>query len=164
MPEFGQATIPGAYVDQNGNTITQEDLEGKIVVTDFVFTHCPSICPKMAQQLKRVQSEFEGNDDLKIISFSIDPVRDTIERLKWYTEKIGTNDEMWHFLRAEQNIIDQTADSLKVFQEADESAPGGINHQSRFILIDEKKEVRGYYNGVDAEDVDQLIKDLHLLL
>ena len=105
LPSYSEVTIPGKYTNQNGETVTAESLKGKVVVTDFVFTHCPSICPKMAQQMKRVQDEFDGNEDLQLLSFSIDPERDTVGRLKWYTEKIGANDQMSSFVTAPIEVI-----------------------------------------------------------
>lgn len=163
LPKYSKATIPGTYVNQNGETITGKDLEGNIVVADFVFTHCPSICPRMAEQMLRVQEEFSDKDDLRLISFSIDPARDTVGRLKWYTQKIGTNDDVWSFVRAEKEVVRETSDSLMVFQEKDENAPGGFNHASQFILMDKDGIVRGYYDGVKPEDVSELIEDIHTL-
>ena len=163
LPEYSKAVIPGSYTNQNGETVTAKDLEGNIVVTNFVFTHCPSICPKMAEQMLRVQEEFSTKDDLRLISFSIDPVRDTVERLKWYTEKIGADDDVWSFVRADKDVIQATSDSLLVFQEKDENVPGGFNHASQFILIDKTGTVRGYYDGIKQEDVTELIEDIHTL-
>lgn len=163
LPEYSKAVIPGTYTNQNGETITEESLKNNIVVADFVFTHCPSICPRMATQMLRIQDEFAKKDDLQLISFSIDPVRDTVGRLKWYTEKIGVQDDMWSFVTAPKNVIDKTSESLMVFQEKDKNAPGGYNHASQFILMDKNGIVRGYYDGVNPDDVSQLIKDIHTL-
>lgn len=163
LPNYGKAILPGEYIDQNGNAISQKNLDNTIFVTDFVFTHCPSICPKMSNQYKRIQDEFSDLKELKLLSFSIDPERDTIGRLKWYANKVGAKDGVWHFLRAEMPVIKKTSESLKVFQEEDENAPGGFNHQARFILVDQNGDIRGYYNGVDEEDVNKLIENIHQL-
>lgn len=163
LPSYSKAEIPGTYTNQNGETVTSKDYEGKIVVADFIFTHCPSICPPMARQMTRIQNEYKDKDDLRLLSFSIDPKRDTVGRLKWYSDKIGANPDMWHFVTAPKNVITETSEKLMVFQEADESAPGGFNHQSRFILIDRDGTVRGYYDGVNPEDVDKLINDIKKL-
>ncbi len=163
LPDYGHATIPGQYVNQLGQTVDSTMIENKVAIVDFVFTHCPSICPKMAAQMLRVQEQFGHREDLQIVSFSIDPKNDTVERLRYYTDKIGVDDSLWYFVRADKATIDETAHSLKVFQEEDDSAPGGYNHQSRFILIDQKGDVRGYYNGVDARDVDKMMEDMKQL-
>lgn len=163
LPDYGKAIIPGTYTSQNGQQIDSTSLQGSILVVDFVFTHCPSICPKMAQQMMRVQEAYQDNENVRIVSFSIDPKNDTVDRLKWYTQKIGVNDDMWSFVRAEKDVIDATSESLKVFQEADESAPGGYNHQSRFILMDQTMTIRGYYDGVNPDDVSKLIADIKQL-
>ena len=164
LPKYSETAIPGTYTNQNGNEFTAADIEGKVVVTDFIFTHCPSICPKMAQQMKRVQTAYEGNDNLRLVSFSIDPERDTVGRLNWYANKIGADPEMWQFVTAPMDVIKETSDSLMVFQEEDADAPGGFNHQSRFILIDRQGFARGFYDGVNPEDVDRLINDIETLL
>jgi len=136
LPDYGSIELPGEYINQVGATIDQSDIEGQIVVADFIFTHCPSICIPMAGHMKRVQNAYEKEKDLRILSFSIDPDRDTIERLKWYGDKIGAKEKNWWFLRAEMPLILKTSKEFKVFQGEDENAPGGFDHQSWFVLID----------------------------
>lgn len=164
LPKYGQVELPSTYTNQLGANISQADLKGKVFITDFVFTHCPSICPKMANGFLEVQEAFEGNDNLRLLSFSIDPERDTVERLRAYTKDIGTDDSMWYFLRAEQAIVDKTAAVLKTYQEADENAPGGFNHRDTIVLIDKDGEVRGYYNGTNPEDIQELIAAIKQLI
>lgn len=164
LPDYGEVKLPGEYVNQLGETISQSDVEGEVVVADFIFTHCPSICIPMAGQMKRVHDTYEGKDDVRIMSFSIDPERDTIERLKWYGDKIGAKEENWWFLRADMSLITETSKEFRVFQSQDADAPGGFNHQSWFVLIDKEGHWRGSYDGTNTEDVDQLIKDMKQLL
>lgn len=164
LPDYGKITIPGQYENQLAQLVDSTDLEGKVLVVDFVFTHCPNICIPMAGQMKRVQEKYGDKKDLKLMSFSIDPKRDTLERLQWYADKVGVNNDVWWLLRTDMEMIKTTAKEFKVFQEADADAPGGFNHQSWFLLIDKNGHMRGSYDGTEAEDVDQLMKDMKQLL
>ncbi|MBX2846348.1 MAG: SCO family protein [Saprospiraceae bacterium] len=164
LPEYGEVFIPYSYIDQNGNTIDASTVENTNYVVDFFFTHCPTICPVMSNNLAKVQEAYSGNENLKLISFSIDPERDTIGRLKWYAEKMGADDNMWHLVRAEKQKIDSTSSIMKVYQEQDASAPGGFNHQGRFLLIDATGMIRGSYDGTLDEDTEELIQDIQQLL
>ncbi len=163
LPQYGGAVIPGDYVNQLGESVDSTIIQDKVAVIDFVFTHCPSICPTMALQMKRIQEEYGSTNELQLLSFSIDPKHDTVDRLRWYTEKIGVNDSTWYFLRANQETIDSTSQALKIYQEADETAPGGINHASTFILVDKNNQIRGYYDGTNSIEVDQLIRHMKSL-
>jgi len=164
LPDYGEVNIPGAYTNQLGNEVSGSDLEGKVIVADFIFTHCPSICIPMAGQMKRIQNEYSKNDNLHLVSFSIDPENDTVERLRWYADKIGANNDQWWFLRADMTQIRAASDEFKVFQEADADAPGGFNHQSWFVLIDENGHMRGSFDGTNADEVGELMEAIDQLL
>ncbi len=164
MPDYGEVNIPGSYTNHLGNTVTAEDVKGKVVIADFIFTSCTQICIPMAGQMQKVQKEYSDEEDLKILSFSIDPERDTIGRLKWYSEQINNNDDQWWFLRADRELIQKTAKELNVFQEKNDTVPDGFDHQSWFVVIDKDGHWRGSYDGTQADDVDQLIKDIKQLL
>lgn len=151
-------------VDQDSNVITKETFEGKIFVTDFFFTSCPSICPIMASQMLRVYKEFEGEEDLLFLSHSIDPKRDSVDVLKAYADKLGVSSERWHFVTGGKDRIYSLAEEYMVTAFPDESVPGGYEHSGYFILVDKNFQVRGFYDGTVAEEVDELMVDIKWLL
>jgi len=164
LPNYGPVYIPHTFTDQNGQPLDSTLVQGKVYVADFFFTSCNTICPKMSAQLLRVQEKYEGNEDFEIVSFSIDPKRDTVGRLNWYAEKLGVDDDIWHLVTAPKEMIDETSAIMKVFQEEDASLDDGFNHQGHFLLIDQTGTLRGSYNGTIAEEVDELMEGIDQLL
>lgn len=159
-------TIPAfKLVDQEGDTITEKSVEGKIYVADFFFGTCPSICPKMAQQMLRVHERFKAVDDFAILSHTIDPAHDTVAYLKGYAEKLGvTDNSTWHFLTGPQEeIYDLGQTDYMVMVGEDESAPGGFIHSGHFWLVDKQRRLRGFYDGTIPDQVDRLMNDIKKL-
>lgn len=160
-------TIPAfSFFDQEGQTITEKSVEGKYYVADFFFGTCPTICPKMAQQMLRVYDQFKEVDDFAILSHTIDPDHDTVAYLKGYAEKLGVNDnKTWHFLTGVKDEIYElgTAAGYMVQLGEDTSAPGGYIHSGAFILVDKERRVRGFYDGTVPEQVDRLMNDINTL-
>jgi len=155
---------PFGFTNQNMDTITHKTVNGKIHLADFIFTSCGGQCPMMTAALKRVQQNTQDLD-YNILSFTIDPARDTAETFKRYIETSGIDDYNWHFLTG-------TRDDLKSIGEEGYMAVSGVdqigegdgdNHSNAIYLIDEQRRIRGLYNGTDPEEVDQLIKDLKKL-
>ena len=175
LPILGEMTISGSdtiyhtirpfeFRDQKNNLINNDSLANQIYIADFFFTHCPSICPKVTHQLKRVYDQFEDEDRLHIVSFTLDPKRDSIARLDDYANKLGVSADKWSFLTGPKDTIwSLAADYFSVAVDDDEAA-GGINHSGRIILIDTKGRVRSYCQGTEEKSVDQFIKDIHVLL
>ncbi|MCX2745122.1 SCO family protein [Mangrovivirga sp. M17] len=154
-----------SLVDQDSNVVTQEDIEGKIVVADFFFTTCPSICPTMAAQMLRVYEKYKGNDDLLILSHSIDPYNDTVPALKDYANKLGVDNDQWLFMTGELDEIFKLAEKeYMVTAYQDPQAPGGFAHSGAFVLVDEKGRPRGMYDGTKKDDVDRMMNDIDRLL
>jgi protein SCO1/2 len=159
-------TVPGfSLIDQDSNNINQATTAGKIYVADFFFTSCPSICPPMKRQMLRIYDKYQNNNEVVLLSYSIDPKRDTVQKLRKYADKLGiTNTEKWHFLTGNKDSIYSLAESYLVSAAEDPDAPGGHIHDGNFILIDKHKRIRGYYDGTNAESVDKLLKDMDTLL
>jgi protein SCO1/2 len=159
-------TIPAfSFVNQDSIIVNNKSVEGKIYVTDFFFTSCPSICPKMKKEMLRVYEKYKNNKDVMILSFSIDPERDSIARLKAYSEKLGIeNSSKWSMLTGNKDSIYSLAAGFLVSAAEDPDAPGGHVHSGNFVLIDKKGRIRGYYDGTKAESVDKLLKDMDVLL
>ena len=159
-------TIPGfAFVDQDSSLVTQETFQGDIYVADFFFTSCPTICPKMKGQMLRVYEKYQGDDNVKFLSHSIDPTHDTVAVLRDYADRLGVDSGKWHFITGDRNaIFDIAQNSYMVSALEDEAEPGGLVHSGAFLLIDSQRRVRGHYDGTKAEEVDQLMRDMDLLL
>lgn len=150
--------------NQDGEVITAATVKGKIYVVDFFFTSCPTICPKMTKQMHRVYQEFEGNENVLFLSHTIDTRHDSIPVLKAYSEKLEVSSNQWHFLHGERDPVYDLAEQYMVSAMEDETAPGGYIHSGAFILMDGEHRIRGYYDGVLPEDVDQLMLDIETLL
>ncbi|GAB3833271.1 hypothetical protein GCM10028895_52110 [Pontibacter rugosus] len=159
-------TIPDfAFVDQDSTLVTPETFQGDIYVADFFFTSCPTICPKMKSQMLRVYKKYQGNDNVKFLSHSIDPAHDTVAVLRDYAERLGVDAGKWHFVTGDREaIFDIAQNSYMASALEDEAEPGGLVHSGAFLLIDSQRRVRGHYDGTKAEEVDQLMRNMDLLL
>ncbi len=159
-------TIPNfSFVDQDSVIINNDSLKGKIYVADFFFTSCPSICPIMSKNLLTVYQKYKGNPEVAIVSHTIDPKHDTIPVLKKYAEKLGVNDNQWHFLLGAQDTVYQLAkDGYLSFAAEDSTVSGGITHSGYFILVDKQQHIRGAYDGTDETQVKKLLSDMDILL
>jgi protein SCO1/2 len=152
-------------VNQLGDTISQEEIEGKIYIADFFFTSCPTICPKMKRQMLRVYDAYKENDHIIILSHTIDPGHDSVKVLYDFANQLGINHHKWYFLTGQKDKIYELAQkSYMAVASEDSTAPGGYVHSGAFILVDTKRRIRGYYDGTSEDDVDQLIKDIKILL
>jgi protein SCO1 len=159
-----QALPEWRFINQNGDTLSSKNLAGKVRVSDFFFTTCPTICPRMSGQMLRIQERYKGDERIRLLSFSIDAQHDTAEVLKSYAEKLGADTRQWHFLTGEPELIFELASAHGSFAEADANAPGGFAHSGALILSDRQNRVRGLYDGTNPKDVDRLISDLEMLL
>ena len=152
------------FYDQDSNVIDHNTIEGKVYVTDFFFTSCPTICPKMKQQMLRIYDEFEDEDDLILLSHSIDPVRDSVARLNTFAKKLGVESSKWHMVTGNRDSIYGMAKHYMIAAQKDDLAPGGYAHSGAFLLVDKNKQIRGIYDGVDPESVDELMDDVKRIL
>lgn len=152
------------FFNQNGDTITPATFEGKIYITDFFFTHCPSICPKMKEQMLRIYEKYEDNDNVLLLSHSIDTRNDTIGRLHEYAKNLGISANKWHLVTGDRQEIKRMAKDYMASVVEDSSLPGGYDHSGQFVLVDSKKHVRSFCDGTDAESVDRFMKDIDILL
>ncbi|WP_235296211.1 SCO family protein [Portibacter marinus] len=152
-----------SFVNQDSTIITNDQLNSGPYVADFFFTHCPSICPIVTKQMLRIHDAFK-EENLKLVSFTMDPKRDTPERLKDYASKLEVDAPKWHFLTGDkEELHDIATDFFNVVIEDDE-APGGFNHSGKIILVDKNRHIRAFCEGTDEEDVDDFIKDIKILL
>ncbi|GGD83178.1 SCO family protein [Planktosalinus lacus] len=176
-PDFYEGeTVPDfSFTNQHGQTITNKDFEGKVYVLEFFFTTCPSICPIMNQNMKKIQDSFYGNPEFGIASITIDPQHDTPEVMKKYAENYGAKHPHWHFLTGDKETIYKLSnEGFKLYTAEEESAPGGFEHSGLFALIDKDGNIRSrydefgnpkiYYNGLEDNEIEMLKEDIKKLL
>jgi protein SCO1/2 len=150
--------------NQKGNVVTNTDWQGKIVIVDFFFTHCVSICPKMTNSLKTVQQQFLNDNSIVINSFTVDPENDSVRRLAAYASQSGINNDNWNLLTGLKTDIYRLARKSFLIVAADgDGGPNDFIHSSKLELIDQKKQIRGFYDGTNEQQVTQLIKDIRKL-
>jgi protein SCO1 len=166
-------TIPDwKLVDENGKGFSGSSLKGKIYVADFIFTRCGSICPKMSAELTRVQDVFSTEDNVRLVSFSVDPTHDTPEVLKEYAKKYDAKEGKWHFLTGTKSQIYPLAakayyvpfSDASEYDKAVKTPDETFIHSERLILVDKEGHIRGFYDGTDKKDVDKLILEIRVLL
>lgn len=151
------------FTNHMGHIVSNETLKGKPFVADFFFTSCPGICPKMTRNMLTLYEKYPNQ--INFISHSVDPKRDSIQKLNTYAKKIGiTDDKSWHFVRGEKEEISRMADTYMVIAYEDSTVSGGFEHGGQFILVDKNAYVRGFYDGLDKESVAQLEIDIAILL
>ncbi len=160
--------------NQLGDTVSLYDKQGKIIVADFFFTHCAGICPKLTANMSKLQQSFiRGGDTRKkidtsivqFISFTVDPERDSVPVIKNYADRFGVNPDNWWLLTGSKDSIYKFAfEELKVDKFSEEPITPDFVHTSRFVLIDKKYQVRGYYNGIDSVSLAKLARDIGVLM
>jgi len=159
-------TVPDfRLMNQDSMWITPQSFEGKVYVADFFFTSCPTICPTMKKEMLRVYEAYKDNNEVGIISHTIDPEYDTVPLLNDFAERLGVEAPKWHFVTGEkEEIYELGQKGYMVTAMEDENETGGYIHSGAFLLVDKERHIRGVYDGTQAEDVDKLIKDVKLLL
>lgn len=156
---------PFKLQNQFGREVGLQDLEGRIVIADFFFTSCPSICPTLTRNMKKLQTAFKKTDSLvRFVSFTVDPERDSVARIKAYGDKFGIDHDTWWMLTGDRKeIYDIALSEFKASIAANGNIDTGFIHTENFFLLDKDKVVRGWYNGLDSTNLDKLIKDVVLL-
>lgn len=159
--------------NQLGKKVTMDELRGKIIIANYFFTRCPSICPGLSRNMKMLQDGLKFKDITKridttfvqLISFSVDPERDSVPVLKKYADRYGVNHDMWWMLTGPKKVIyDYALDELKLGLQDGGTVDSAFIHTEKFVLIDKKGIVRGYYNGLDTASLSVLAEDLTLLM
>lgn len=166
---------PFKFTNQDDKLITNSFYDGKVYVVEFFFTTCPTICPKMNENMLKIQNEFYGNLDFGIASFSINPKYDTPQILKEYAETHGATSKNWNFLTGDQDKIYELANvGFTLYAGEDSNAEGGFEHSGMFALVDKEGNIRSrldeygnpiaFYDGLDQKGVQQIKEDIKILL
>lgn len=156
---------PFELINQNGDTITQEDYSGKIYVTDFFFTTCPTICVPMAENMKLLQDEFKDDDEVMLLSHSVTPEYDTPAILKAYAQKKGVIDSKWNLVTGDkEHIYNLARKSYLAVKDAPYGGKYDMVHTENFVLVDKEGRLRSRtYDGTEKEEIEALIKDIYIL-
>lgn len=159
-------TVPQfSYLNQDSVMMSSRDFEGKVKVVDFFFTHCPSICPPMTAQMRRLNMNTKDlQKHLEFLSFSIDPDRDTPARLREYIKEKDIHASNWNFFTGDETKTHLMAKDFFNGAERNEAIDGGFGHTPYFILVDKEGYPRGVYEGTNPAEVDRLEKDIRKLL
>ena len=155
-----------SFTNQLGNKVSLDDAKGKIIVLDFFFTSCPTFCPGMAKAMKRLQQSFKMNDTsiVQFISISIDPVRDSVPRLRQFADRYKADHDTWWFVTGDKKDIYDFALQETKASIADTEVDTGFIHTPLFFLLDRNRVVRGWYDGFDSVKQAQLVRDIPLLM
>ncbi|MFD1161422.1 SCO family protein [Hwangdonia seohaensis] len=151
-------------INQNGKTITQNDYKDKIYVADFFFTTCQTICPIMTDHMAQIQKEIMNDNDVMLLSHTVTPDIDTVAQLKRYAEKKGVNDAKWNLVTGDKKQIYRLA--RKSYLAVKDNGNGDafdMIHTENFMLIDKKRQIRGFYDGTNPEDIERLLNDIVVL-
>ncbi len=155
---------PFKMTNQNGETITDKDYNGKIYVADFFFTTCPTICPKMTANMGELQRVFRKDSQVMLLSFSVTPKVDSVAQLKRYATEKGVEDSKWNLVTGDKKEIYTLARQSYLAVKSD--GDGGkydMIHTENFILVDPEQRIRGFYDGTDSEALQILADDILLL-
>jgi len=169
---------PFEFENQYGLLIGNSDYKNKVYVVEFFFTSCPTICPRMNENMVKIQNEFYGNPSFGIVSISIDPERDSPEVLKAYADEKGATLKNWHFLTGDkEEIYSFSNDGFRLYAGENKDVEGGFEHSGLFALIDKDGFIRSrtvmngeienpikFYNGLDEKEIQWLKEDINLLL
>lgn len=153
-----------SLLNQNGDTITQENYRDKIYVADFFFTTCPTICPIMTANLVEVQAALADDPEVLLLSHSVTPEIDSVAQLKKYAIEKGVNDAKWNLVTGDKKQIYELArKSYLAVQEDGDGGPFDMIHTENFILVDKQRRIRGFYDGTKEEEMDRLLSDIEIL-
>jgi protein SCO1 len=153
-----------SLTDQTDKTVTLADFRGKVWVADFIFTNCGGTCPMMTDKMRQLQQALPA--EIRMVSITVDPARDTPKALAAYAEEHGATRDRWLFLTGEkQSLYDLCVKGFKLpLDDTGGTVAEPIAHSTRFVLVDKQGEIRGYYGGTEEEDVKRLAADAKRLL
>ena len=156
-----------SFENQNSQIISSEQLDNKIKLVDFFFTSCPTICPRMTLNMHKIQSILKKNclTDIELLSFTVDPIKDTSEKLLEYANSYNVDSTNWNMLTGDQaTIYDLGVNGFLVPNQEDALAPGGFLHSEKLILLDQFNRIRGYYDGTDSLNIPIIVQHIQSLL
>lgn len=159
---------PFAFTNQEGQTITEKDIQGKVCVVSYFYATCKGICPRMNENMSKVYKAFQGNKDVIILSHTVDPVKDTVAALKAYSLRFDADPKQWMFLTGDKKQLYDMARYSYLISAEDDTAGVKIEsdfiHDKHYSLVDRHGRIRGFYDGLDQNDITKIIGDINSLL
>lgn len=153
-----------SLVNQNGDTITPANYEGKIYIADFFFTTCPTICPIMTENMGVLQAEILDDPEVLLLSHSVTPDIDSVAQLKKYALEKGVVDSKWNLVTGDKKQIYELARKSYLAAKSDgDGGPYDMIHTENFILVDKEKRIRGTYDGTNREEMEKILEDIEIL-
>jgi len=154
------------FQTQNGDSLSLDSLRGYMYVANFFFATCPGICPKLSNSMERIQSTFINDVQVKLVSITVDPSRDSLPQLRAYANAHSTIPGKWYFLRGSQEQVSElAAKGLYITAKPDDDGiPESFVHSEKLVLIDKDGNIRNYYSGIDSLSVNRLMADMILIL
>ena len=149
--------------NQNGKEITQANYKDKIYVADFFFTTCQDICPVMTKNMYQLQEELKNDNQILLLSHTVIPEVDTVEQLKEYAVENNVDDSKWNLVTGDKKQIYELARKSYLAVEDSNYSEYDMIHTENFMLIDKEKQIRGFYDGTNSEDINRLLKDIEIL-
>lgn len=165
---FGHRIGDFTFLNQDSLEVSSKDFEGKIWVAEYFFTTCGSICPIMNEQMKRVQTAFKNDPSLVILSFTVTPEIDTVAQMKKHADYLGAELPQWQLLTGKKSELYRLARrSFFLLKPAEAQNLGDAGndfiHTNNFVLVDQKRRIRGYYDGTSKKEVNQMMNDIERL-
>ncbi|HEY2350089.1 MAG TPA: SCO family protein [Puia sp.] len=152
------------FYNQEARIISFDKLNQKIILVNFFFTHCPGICLKMMTNEKKLQQILSRDTDICFLSFSVDPNHDSIPVLARYARLLDIGNDQWHLMTGDKRTIYQLArKKFNLSATEGDGGPEDFIHSDQLVLLDQKRQIRGYYNGTDPETISQLLTDIKKL-
>ena len=149
--------------NQNGKEITQANYKDKIYVADFFFTTCQDICPVMTKNMYQLQEELKNDNQILLLSHTVIPEVDTVEQLKKYAIENNVDDSKWNLVTGDKKQIYELARKSYLAVEDSNYSQYDMIHTENFMLIDKERQIRGFYDGTNSEDINRLLKDIKIL-
>jgi protein SCO1/2 len=163
VPEF-------SFIERDGRRVTLAELKGKVWLVNFIYTNCPDTCPIQSAQMREIQEDFKKEKDLRLVSITVDPERDTPKLLTEYANRFSADPARWFFLTGKKETIYKFAQegfhlgAVEIPHEKKPESGATHTHSPRFVLVDRDAQIRGYYVSTDAEAIKRLRRDLKVLL
>ena len=152
-----------SLTNQNGEVVTQKKYENKIYVADFFFTTCQSICPIMTKNMKDIQDKLIKDSEILLLSHTVFPEIDSVEVLKKYAIDNSVIDSKWDLVTGDKKEIYDLARKSYLAAKDNSFSKYDMIHTENFVLIDKKKQIRGFYDGTDKEEINRLLVDIEIL-
>lgn len=163
----GHTVGPFSFINQEGKTITEKDLQDKIYVVEYFFTTCKGICPKLNENMSKVYAAYRGQNDIMILSHTVDPMTDSVDVMKKYSLKYEADPAQWMFLTGNKHDLYSMAINSYLVSAVEDTTNKEILpdfiHTQYFVLVDKEKHIRGTYDGTDDAAVQKLIGDIQVL-